>query len=77
MRCKSSAREDEPWEDGAVDRLRSTFPNGPTRKFTAYTTLLDLGLPNVYFHLNTGYSILRSKGVPLGKVDYLTHFLFE
>jgi hypothetical protein len=28
-------------------------------------------LPNVYFHITTGYGILRHKGVPLGKPDFL------
>lgn len=32
-------------------------------------------LPNFFFHITTAYSILRMKGVPLGKRDYLTPFL--
>lgn len=28
-------------------------------------------LPNFYFHLTTAYGLLRHKGVPLGKMDYL------
>ena len=28
-------------------------------------------LPNVYFHITTGYDILRRKGVALGKQDFL------
>lgn len=28
-------------------------------------------LPNFYFHLTTAYGLLRHKGVPLGKLDYL------
>ena len=24
---------------------------------------------NIYFHMSTAYGILRSKGVPIGKVD--------
>lgn len=32
------------------------------------------GLPNVFFHLTTAYAILRSKGVPLSKVNYITPF---
>lgn len=32
-------------------------------------------LPNAYFHLQTTYAILRMKGVPLGKMDFLTSFL--
>lgn len=36
---------------------------------------LNHALPNLYFHLTTAYSILRAKGVPLGKKDYLGGFL--
>jgi hypothetical protein len=32
-------------------------------------------VPNFYFHVTTAYAILRMKGVPLGKLDYLTPFL--
>ncbi|KAI1139456.1 hypothetical protein F5Y05DRAFT_412554 [Hypoxylon sp. FL0543] len=32
-------------------------------------------IPTVYFHLTTLYDILRKEGVPLGKRDYLTHFV--
>lgn len=28
-------------------------------------------LPNFYFHVTTAYAILRHKGVPLGKPDYI------
>ncbi|KAI0429163.1 hypothetical protein F5Y09DRAFT_342991 [Xylaria sp. FL1042] len=31
--------------------------------------------PNVFFHLTTAYDILRSKGVPLGKADFLSGFV--
>ncbi|KAI0115395.1 hypothetical protein F4814DRAFT_419395 [Daldinia grandis] len=34
-------------------------------------------VPTVYFHLTTLYDILRYKGVPLVKVDYLGHQLEE
>ena len=33
--------------------------------------LLSFSLPNFYFHATTAYDILRMKGVPIGKVDYL------
>lgn len=39
--------------------------------FTAEGFLLSFSLPNLYFHATTAYDILRSKGVPLGKRDYL------
>jgi hypothetical protein len=32
---------------------------------------VSFSLPNFYFHATTAYDILRTKGVPLGKLDYL------
>lgn len=31
-------------------------------------------LPNIYFHVCMAYAILRSRGVPLGKSDYMDSF---
>lgn len=39
--------------------------------FSVEDFLLSFSLPNVHFHATTAYGILRSKGVPLGKRDYL------
>lgn len=33
------------------------------------------GLPNIFFHVVTAYSILRKEGVPLGKREYLGAFM--
>ena len=33
--------------------------------------LLGFALPNLFFHVTTAYAILRHRGVPLGKLDYL------
>ena len=32
---------------------------------------LNFALPNFYFHTTTAYAILRAKGVPVGKMDFL------
>ena len=39
--------------------------------FTAAGFLLSFSLPNFYFHATTAYDILRSKGAPVGKRDFL------
>ena len=39
--------------------------------FTAEDFLLSFSQPNFFFHANMAYAILRAKGVPLGKLDYL------
>ena len=33
--------------------------------------LLSFSTPNLHFHATTAYDILRGKGVPLGKRDYM------
>ena len=39
--------------------------------FTAENFLLSFSQPNFYFHATTTYDILRWKGVPIGKRDFL------
>jgi hypothetical protein len=39
--------------------------------FTAENFILSFSLPNLNFHITTAYDILRAKGVPLGKTDFL------
>ena len=39
--------------------------------FTAENFLMSFSVPNFHFHATTTYDILRMKGVPLGKRDYL------
>ena len=42
-----------------------------TLEFTGQSYVLGFVLPNFYFHVTTAYAILRMKGVPVGKMDYL------
>ena len=39
--------------------------------FVAEGFIQSFSLPNFYFHATTAYDILRSKGAPLGKRDFL------
>lgn len=41
------------------------------RTFTARDYVLGFAIPNFYFHITTAYALLRHKGVPIGKLDYL------
>ena len=45
----------------------------PTREmnFNGQQFLLNLALPNLFFHITTTYNILRHNGVEVGKMDYL------
>jgi len=40
-------------------------------EFTGTNFLLGFSQPNFYFHMTAAYAILRARGVPVGKVDYL------
>lgn len=42
-----------------------------TMPFVAEDFLMSFSKPNYYFHATTTYDILRMKGVPLGKRDFL------
>lgn len=48
--------------------------NAGTWNMTGKTFMLNFALPNMFFHLQTAYAILRNKGVPLGKKDFLGPF---
>jgi uncharacterized protein len=39
--------------------------------FVAEAFLMSFSLPNFYFHATTAYDILRHRGVPLGKRDFM------
>ncbi|GAM99455.1 hypothetical protein U91I_03108 [alpha proteobacterium U9-1i] len=39
--------------------------------FTAENFLMSFSMPNFYFHATTAYDILRSKGVALGKKNFM------
>jgi len=39
--------------------------------FVAENFFMSFSLPNLHFHATTAYDILRMKGAPLGKRDYL------
>ena len=39
--------------------------------YSAETFLLSFSLPNFYFHVTTAYALLRARGMPIGKLDYL------
>ncbi len=39
--------------------------------FTGKSYMLSFAVPNFFFHVTTAYNILRHKGVPVGKLDFL------
>jgi hypothetical protein len=61
-----------PAEINALEGADMTFQIRDFKMpFTAENFLMSFSLPNFYFHATTAYDILRSKGVPLGKRDFM------
>lgn len=63
------------WSPEAVNALagkdvRFDVPSA-SRVFKAEAFLFSFSTPNFYFHGVTAYDILRARGVPVGKMDYL------
>jgi uncharacterized protein len=56
--------------EGAEARLVA-LPWAPGKALIGQDYLIDLTLPNLYFHVTTAYAILRHNGVDLGKRDFL------
>lgn len=57
-------------ENIASKDVELKFP-GRELKFTAQGYLLSYAMPQFFFHATTAYDILRHKGVPIGKRDFL------
>ncbi|MDZ4370882.1 MAG: DUF1993 domain-containing protein [Phenylobacterium sp.] len=56
----------------ALEDKDLVFELGPRQMpFRGADFLLSFSMPNFHFHATTGYDVLRSKGVPLGKRDYM------
>jgi hypothetical protein len=47
-----------------------TTPSGDI-PFTGNTYVHGFAIPNFFFHLSMAYALLRMKGVPVGKLDFL------
>ena len=60
--------------DGAEHRPVMLKVRDTQIEFTAERYLLQFALPNFFFHVTTAYDVLRHRGVPIGKLDYLGRF---
>ncbi len=57
--------------NGADTRTVTLKLRGREVNFSGTDYLLNFALPNYFFHVTTAYDLLRHKGVPLTKPDYL------
>ena len=60
--------------DGHEDRPVTIKTREGEATFTAQRYLLQFAVPNFFFHVTTAYDVLRHKGMPIGKMDYLGKF---
>jgi hypothetical protein len=63
-----SSRPSEPQR-----QIAHALPTGIIFDLTVDHYARDWTLPQFYFHLMIAYAILRSEGVDIGKVDYVSH----
>jgi uncharacterized protein len=54
----------------AATEISATIGRTPVT-ILARDYVLSFALPNFFFHFATAYDILRSRGVPIGKMDYI------
>jgi hypothetical protein len=58
--------------DGQEEKaVRLDLPDGQSIPFTGQSFALGFAIPNFFFHMTMAYALLRHRGVPLGKLDYL------
>lgn len=60
----------EQLEGSESRQIEMRFRHGAVT-YDGKSLLLAFSLPNFFFHVTTAYDILRHKGVPIGKFDYL------
>jgi uncharacterized protein len=60
--------------DGREEAEVTVKTRSSETRYSASAYVLGFALPNFYFHVSTAYAILRHKGVPIGKLDYLGRF---
>ncbi len=57
--------------DAGAGRDVTQQMRGETKTFAAVPYLLNMAMPNFYFHVTTAYAILRHAGVDIGKRDFI------
>jgi hypothetical protein len=72
LRAVEAARAGMPDIDPAAP-MAHALPQGMVFDLTVEQYVRDWALPQFYFHTMAAYSILRSRGLELGKADYVAH----
>ncbi|KAJ5620398.1 hypothetical protein N7510_004382 [Penicillium lagena] len=73
LKALNDADKDEVNKRG--DQSEMTFLPSLETEMTGAAMAYGICIPNVLFHVNMAYAIMRKEGVPLGKRDYIMPFL--
>ena len=65
--------EPDALDAGVATPVTLELPAGVIFYMTGKQYARDWALPQFYFHIVTAYAILRSRGVDVGKADYVPH----
>jgi uncharacterized protein len=65
----------ETLDASATNNIALDLPNGMAFDLSGSDYVRDWAIPQFYFHLMAAYSILRMRGVPLGKADFVPHMM--
>lgn len=79
-RIKSTTKDLESLDPSFIDKRGdiiepTVLTPELTKEMSAADFAMGASMPNVYFHLNMAYAILRMEGVELGKWDYISGFM--
>jgi hypothetical protein len=69
--CISFLETLEPADFAGAEKRIIALPFLEGKVVEGSNYLVEMGLPNFYFHVTTAYDILRHNGVALGKMDYI------
>jgi hypothetical protein len=69
LRIRGESPGDTIWERCRAEECRLLGTSGSVLQAQDY--LLQVAIPNVYFHTMAAYAILRHNGVDVGKMDFL------
>ena len=72
-RTKSQLQDSELGDSKLSELKRIELGGGQYLELEGIDYVHEFLIPNFYFHLVAAYNIMRMKGVPLGKVNYMAH----
>jgi hypothetical protein len=67
----------KPEQFDNASELYLSLPFMKDKKMKGNDFIIQMILPNVYFHVTTAYDILRHNGVDLGKADYMGEVTYQ